>query len=96
MRHLRSDYDQIQDPSGKIGDDELVFLLRAQDLAAPATVEVWSRLAEAYGSDPGMTRQVRRFAREMRDWQQAHAAKVPDVPPVALRQLPDPQVDKAT
>lgn len=31
MIHARTDYDVIQDPRGKIGEDEPVFLLRAQD-----------------------------------------------------------------
>jgi hypothetical protein len=31
MVHARKDYARIQDPWGKIGDDEPVFLIRAQD-----------------------------------------------------------------
>ena len=31
MKHSRSDYDPIQDPSGKIPEDEPVILFRAQD-----------------------------------------------------------------
>lgn len=31
MIHARSDYDHIQDPSGKIGKDEPVFLIRGKD-----------------------------------------------------------------
>lgn len=31
MRHAREDYNRIQDPAGKIHEDEPVFLMRAQD-----------------------------------------------------------------
>lgn len=31
MRHLRKDYDRIQDPHGKIGEDEPVILIRGRD-----------------------------------------------------------------
>jgi hypothetical protein len=44
MRHARSDYDRIQDPSGKIPEDEPVFLLRGQDQTAAATVRHWASL----------------------------------------------------
>ena len=42
MKHARSDYDRIQDPSRIIPEDEPVFLLRAQDISAPAAVEKWA------------------------------------------------------
>lgn len=44
MIHARPDYQRIQDPSGKIPEDEPVFLLRAQDQTAAATVRYWAGL----------------------------------------------------
>lgn len=87
MRHLRSDYDPIQDPSGKIGADEPVFLLRAKDLIAPEIVQEWALSAEDAGADPAMCKRVQEWADEMRAWQREHAngGKVPDVPEGALR-----------
>ncbi len=47
MLHARKDYNAtIQDSSGRIPVDEPVFLLRAQDTAAPVTVRFWADLAE--------------------------------------------------
>lgn len=44
MRHACADYQRIQDPSGKIPEDEPVFLLRAQDETAAETVRYWAGL----------------------------------------------------
>lgn len=41
MKHASPDYDRIQDPAGKIPEDEPVFLLRAQDRTAAATLRFW-------------------------------------------------------
>ncbi len=38
MKHARKDYDRIQDTVGKIPENEPVFLIRGQDLAAPAAL----------------------------------------------------------
>lgn len=87
MRHLRSDYDPIQDPSGKIGDDEPVFVLRANDPAAPASVRAWADAAEEFGSDPAMCQRVREWSVEMDIYRtNSESAKLyPDVPEGALR-----------
>ena len=45
MRHLRADYNRIQDPHNKIGSDEPVFLLRAQDKAFPRDARRLLRLS---------------------------------------------------
>ena len=52
MIHAREDYNRIQDPAGKIGENEPVFLIRAQDASAPAAVEAWAKLNDAHGGDP--------------------------------------------
>ena len=49
MIHAREDYNRIQDPAGKIGEDEPVFLLRAKDSLAPAMVENWASALQASG-----------------------------------------------
>ncbi len=40
MIHASEKYSRIQDPENKIGQDEPVFLLRAQDILAPKVVAV--------------------------------------------------------
>lgn len=46
MIHVRTDYQRIQDPSGRIPDDEPVFLLRAQDSLALETLHFYLLAAE--------------------------------------------------
>lgn len=80
MKHARPDYARIQDPSGKIPEDEPVFLLRAQDSAAPETVRRWAVLNEERGGDPALTRQALDHARAMEEWQSFHGMKPADGP----------------
>lgn len=50
MRHARADYNRIQDPDGKIPDDEPVFLFRAQDELFEEVLRFYARrLNEKYG-----------------------------------------------
>jgi hypothetical protein len=56
MKHARSDYDRIQDPADKIGEDEAVFLLRAQDAAMPLTLMDYARNAMATGASDDLVR----------------------------------------
>lgn len=86
MRHSRLDYDRIQDPAGLIPEDEPVFFLRAQDLAAAATVRFWAANAEAYGTAPEMIQNAYDQAARMEAWP---TKKVPDLP------NPDPGVEEA-
>ncbi len=80
MRHARPDYNRMQDPEGKIGEDEPVFILRAQDELAPATIDHWSNLLEAHDGDPRAVKLARDWAQEMRHWQISHKTKLPDLP----------------
>ena len=76
MKHAREDYQQIQDPSGKIPEDEPVFLLRAQDRFAPAIVSLWANLM----FDPNgsvMSDLAATQAARMRQWQRQHGSKTP-------------------
>ena len=80
MIHARPDYNRIQDPEHKIPDDEPVFLLRAQDVVAPSIVEIWSIAAHKAGASPDIVNCAYIQAQKMRQWQEKHKAKVPDMP----------------
>jgi hypothetical protein len=77
MRHARTDYDRIQDPEGKIPEDEPVFLIRGQDIVAGNTLRTWADLAEKAGADPDIVALVRNHAVKMDHWPKK---KVPDLP----------------
>lgn len=80
MRHARRDYDRIQDPDGKIPEDEPVFLIRGQDIAGPQTVLLWAFLAEAAGADRNIVSSARAHSKRMLKWQFRNRSKVPDLP----------------
>ena len=83
MKHARKDYDRIQDPEGKIPDDEPVFLLRGQDICAPSAVLCWAAFAEHAGANPEIVQAAKDQAKAMIRWQtniRHGAAKVPDMP----------------
>lgn len=80
MRHARKDYNRIQDPAGLIGEDEPVFLLRAQDELAPNVVRRWAQSLERAGGDPRTVARAMRWALEMEEWQDRNRSKIPDVP----------------
>ncbi len=79
MKHARGDYNRIQDPEGKIGEDEPVFLLRAKDTFAPAVVKMWAELVQASG-DQDLADHVFAWAWQMEEWQVLNDSKVPDSP----------------
>ena len=79
MKHARSDYDRIQDPSGKFPDQEPVFLLRGQDIAAPGAVRFWAAEAASLGAGPELVELARAHAAEMERWQHHARQKVPDL-----------------
>ena len=81
MYHARSDYqERIQDSAGIIPEGEPVFLLRAQDKVAPEVVEEWADRAELEDAAPNIIQAARDHAAAMREWQQIHGSKVPDMP----------------
>jgi len=81
MKHAREDYDRIQDPSGKIPADEPVFLLRAQDYIAPATLRFWANANRKNPqADMRIIIMVEQWANEMEKWQHEHGAKYADLP----------------
>ncbi len=79
MRHARDDYDRIQDPAGLIPEDEPVFLLRGQDVVAPAIVEKWAMVAADLGASKEIVTAALQQASRMRAWQMQHGHKVPDM-----------------
>ncbi len=79
MRHARSDYDRFQDPAHLIPEDEPVFLLRGQDILAPALLLRWAAELRLAGGDPKMATIVEEHAQCMIEWQKRHQ-KIPDLP----------------
>lgn len=77
--HQGDDVDPI------IPDDEPVFLIRGQDLAAIPAAEAWCEAAAHLGADQEIIDAVRRHIDVVRRWQREHAAKVPDAPAGVLR-----------
>lgn len=77
MKHARPDYDRIQDPSGKIPDNEPVFLLRGQDKLAAIVLRYYARLAITAGCQSDLICATLRQADEMALW---HTQKIPDLP----------------
>ena len=79
MKHAREDYNRIQDPEGKIPEDEPVFLIRGQDLAGPQTLREWARVAEAYGASEEICNKALAHADAMIEYQRKTRHKVPDL-----------------
>ncbi len=79
MKHARSDYDRIQDPAGKIPEQEPVFLIRGQDKAAPETLRAYAMNAHRVGADNALVMAVLGHAKTMEEWQRRQAAKTPDL-----------------
>jgi len=77
MKHARSDYDRIQDPEGKIPEDEPVFLLRACDPAAVPTLDAYLRITiENPNHDPKIARSVAQQIERIVSWQRTYGTKV--------------------
>ena len=81
MKHARSDYDHIVDPSGKIPKDEPVFLLRGQDKLAPKVLRVWIEEYVANGGDTHHANQLEKHAQAMEKWQEDVKGQFPTIPP---------------
>lgn len=73
MIHAREDYNRIQDPDGKIPEDEPVFLIRAQDTIGWKIVEEYVKLRrrEHFRDEKEideMSRAILDHANKMREW----------------------------
>lgn len=100
MKHLRQDYQGIQDTTNQtsIGQDEPIFLIRAKDVIGSQAVRVWAAYALHAGGDPAMCARVQEWADEMDAYRREHfgGGKVPDVPvgmllPSTRQQVPFPR-----
>jgi len=82
MIHAREDYNRIQDPLGKIGADEPVFLIRSTDAVGPATIKIWVLLVEVVGAHASIIEHANDHACLMEEWQAEHLddVHVPDLP----------------
>ena len=80
MIHARDDYIRIQDPSGKIPEDEPVFLLRGQDVLAPGIITEWAKKLVEKGGDEEMALMAVCHAIKMHQWQKDNGiVKLPDL-----------------
>ncbi len=52
----------------KIGFDEPIFVLRAQDNLAPTIVDFWAALAAAVGTSEAKVKEAQALAERMRRW----------------------------
>jgi hypothetical protein len=80
MLHARRDYQRIQDPSGKIPNEEPVFLLRGQDACAQETMQAWTIAAKRRNVSQEMIDAVQVHIGKVYAWQADHKIKVPDLP----------------
>lgn len=85
MIHARTDYDPIQDPRGKIGEDEPVMLFRAKDRLMPHVLEAYRSLLSAASADPTMIDAVALHIARVNKWQLRNRTQTPDMPNDAVR-----------
>jgi hypothetical protein len=69
----------VEDPT-VVPEDEPVFLLRGQDIAAPDVIRYWAKLVEQRHGAPEIVKLAREQADKMYDWQRDHKMKLPDLP----------------
>ena len=62
----------------KAGDAEPIFVLRAQDQLAPASVRAWAKAAQQAGTPRKKVMAAYDAAAAMDEWQGLHGAKRPD------------------
>jgi hypothetical protein len=81
MRHARADYNRIIDPSGKIPEDEPVFLIRGHDRIGPSVLRFYATMNKAEGGKPEISEMVEKWADEMVAWQlKIGKSKMADLP----------------
>lgn len=84
MIHARGDYNRIQDPEGKIGEDEPVFLFRAKDVLAPVVLAKYVELLAIHRGQKEMIDSTLIQEQKMREWQRQNGCKLPDMPVVPV------------
>jgi len=78
MIHARDDYNRIQDPENKIGEDEPVFLLRAQDVFFIPMLRYYRTKMVEIGNI-AMADKVDEQIQRAQDWEETHKVKLPDL-----------------
>lgn len=68
MKHAREDYNRIQDPEGRIGEDEPVFLFRAQDEFFVEVLEFYAARVQAKYPDSLIPATTLKHARRGEQW----------------------------
>jgi len=64
----------------KIGENEPVFLIRAQDIVSVPAVRAWAELHKAAGGDEKLYFMALKHADLMEAWQQTYRTKCADLP----------------
>lgn len=86
MIHARNDYNRIQDPENKIGEDEPVILFRAQDKHFIGVL--YSYRSDLTGDgckeDDPIIRALDAHIERAYAWGETHMTKTPDVPDDAV------------
>lgn len=77
MKHARPDYNRIQDPAGLIPENEPVFLIRGQDLAAIPVLRYYVMTAIKVGASQDLIDATYQHIKAMEEWQRAVARKTP-------------------
>ena len=75
MKHIREDYQRIQDPAGLIPEDEPVLLLRAQDVLGCEAARYYAELCKLH-QKPKDAEHAQKHADAMMAWS---TKKIPDV-----------------
>ena len=79
MIHAREDYNRIQDPEGKIAEDEPVFMVRAKDILSKDVMRYWAARHIKEGGDREMAQMVLDHANLAEEWQKKNGCKVADL-----------------
>ena len=86
MLHAREDYNRIQDPEGKFGEDEPVFIVRAKDRFSVIAMRAWADATYEMAQETNDTDLAEiaamvyeHIARVIR-YQCEHGSKTPDLP----------------
>ena len=90
MIHARLDYQRIQDPEKKIGTNEPVFLMRAQDDLFVPILLMYAALAQMQCDKSQKGRIVNTLLKHVeraKDWRQHNKCKLPDMPYTAVRSV---------
>lgn len=81
MEFGRKDYDKgglIVAGTTSIAEEEPVFILRAQDIAAPAAIRAWVKLAKSLGASAHILESAESLARAMEGWPLRKLADMPE------------------